>query len=936
MNRTFVKPLALAGLLLNAVVGAHADDTDKSVLTPRWYTTSWGSTIVVYQPPFYYAPDGKSIFLPNLLGFGIYRASDHKLLTRVGAWNFCANLTPDGKYVYYGDVDHLWKYSLVTGQSSLFLTSTKDRDIFAITPDGKTLSWAGEDNITYDLEQNKILATFNEPFQGTYTFLSNDRLLSSGPRILDPKGHIVADTTDGCPVVIPSPDKTKLFGTNYTGTEIIAYSASDLTELWRRPALTPKGIRAAFVSTDGTKLFVQNGDQPGLLILSTATGAISPNTFAPTTSFVGATFAAAPGKNEVLISWVDTPKIDQRREIWKYRSDDVTWRESTLLSGPPTSMLIPVQYRMYKQVVSGFQGQVFGKNDTYVYSAEDGVMSPPIKAGPSNQTPLLNPIGKQFATYESGIVSIYQREPQTILASLSTGGAVRAWGGNSRFWLINGSGEAVVYSFNGSTIQQIFKVSYGTILRGALSPDGSRIALQKQGIHDFDIPPIAVFNVDTGSRVGDISQEDQVVPSFSFGKGNLIAISQIAGVDGGLNNRLRIYRVDTGVEWVRTFEYPLANRVLTARGVISSDGAFVALTHTDWWQQPSDGIEQGTIRIYRLSDGKIVRQWDNQYLSTDQDQPISFSLDSKVLAWNISTLDGVVSVDVPPTVTSLSISTPSVLGGASAKGKITLNRIVDEDTTVTLSTTSDVLSLPANIIVASGASSVTFDVPTHAVDASTSVSLRATFDGGEMANSFTVLPASKVTLRFAPDKVSGGQSAIGTVTLNGKAGPGGVIVHLVSDHPSLADMDDTVTVLPGEKTATFMVNTNVLFKDTNLSVAASIAATGTNPAYGTTGVLKVLGTVSMSLTAASVSGGQGFQLTLASSQPAPIGGWVFTIKSDSKALVVPISVTIPPGDTSVTVSAMTKTVSTETIATLKAYVDGVFMKKASITILSAP
>jgi hypothetical protein len=100
-----------------------------------------------------------------------------------------------------------------------------------------------------------------------------------------------------------------------------------------------------------------------------------------------------------------------------------------------------------------------------------------------------------------------------------------------------------------------------------------------------------------------------------------------------------------------------------------------------------------------------------------------------------------------PTTASLSavsVSPTSVVGGTSAQGTITLTSAAPSGgAVVTLnSANTSVVSVPASVTVAAGALSATFGVNTSTVTANTAVTVTATFGGVSRTTTLTVTPAS--------------------------------------------------------------------------------------------------------------------------------------------------------------------------------------------------
>jgi hypothetical protein len=111
----------------------------------------------------------------------------------------------------------------------------------------------------------------------------------------------------------------------------------------------------------------------------------------------------------------------------------------------------------------------------------------------------------------------------------------------------------------------------------------------------------------------------------------------------------------------------------------------------------------------------------------------------------------------PASLSAVSVSPSSVVGGNSAQGTITLTGGAPSGgAVVTLSSANTaVVSVPASVTVAAGASSATFSVNTSGVTANTSVTITATYGGVSRTTTLTVTPASTSTSPLpAPSLIS--------------------------------------------------------------------------------------------------------------------------------------------------------------------------------------
>jgi hypothetical protein len=284
---------------------------------------------------------------------------------------------------------------------------------------------------------------------------------------------------------------------------------------------------------------------------------------------------------------------------------------------------------------------------------------------------------------------------------------------------------------------------------------------------------------------------------------------------------------------------------------------------------------------------------------------------------------------LPNTVSALSVSPPSVTGGVSSTGTVTLTGPAGTGgVTVKLASTSTSATVPATLFIPAGASTGTFSISTLAVSSSLAVTISASQGGNTATAALTLLPATISGLTVAPSSVGGGSSAVGTVTLAGQAGPGGTVVSL-SSNSSSATVPSSVTVAAGATSTTFTITTSAVGSATNVTLTASqggVQQTATltvNPAA----------LASVTIFPISVTGGSSAVGTVTLTGNAPSGGMVVSLASNSASVFVPASVTVQAGAISTTFSASTVGVSSTTVAKITA-TEGSSSASATLTVLT--
>src|SRR6267378_1975769 len=177
-----------------------------------------------------------------------------------------------------------------------------------------------------------------------------------------------------------------------------------------------------------------------------------------------------------------------------------------------------------------------------------------------------------------------------------------------------------------------------------------------------------------------------------------------------------------------------------------------------------------------------------------------------------------------PTLSSLTLNPTSVIGGLqSSTGTVTLSAPAPAGgAQVALSSNNGAASVPSSVAVPAGATSATFPVNTSAVAASTTVTISAAYGGVSRSASLTVTPLPLPTvssLTLNPTTVIGGlQSSTGTVTLSAPAPAGGAQVMLSSSN-GVAGVPSSVFVPAGATTASFRVDTSVVFFSTSVTIS---------------------------------------------------------------------------------------------------------------------
>jgi hypothetical protein len=296
----------------------------------------------------------------------------------------------------------------------------------------------------------------------------------------------------------------------------------------------------------------------------------------------------------------------------------------------------------------------------------------------------------------------------------------------------------------------------------------------------------------------------------------------------------------------------------------------------------------------------------------------------------------------PASLSSLTLSQPSVLSGATVTGTVRLTSPAPAGgavVTLEASMEGEVIA-PASVTVPAGSISADFTTtPAPETPFPRWVMLQAHYgtSGGSQARILGVDPApgAPTLLAIGPagHDVIGGTSARGSVALVIPAPAGGAVVNLSTDNPTYIHVPATVAIAEGNSAASFTIDTS----------AVSTYPTGGNVTASVGGVTKsIFVTIhpdpnappilqSVSLSPTTGTGGNNVTGTIFLNSPAPAGGIEATLSTTNLVAKPQSTVTVPAGQTSVNFTVTTSAVSTNTTVTITAII-GSASQSASMTV----
>lgn len=225
------------------------------------------------------------------------------------------------------------------------------------------------------------------------------------------------------------------------------------------------------------------------------------------------------------------------------------------------------------------------------------------------------------------------------------------------------------------------------------------------------------------------------------------------------------------------------------------------------------------------------------------------------------------------------------------------------------------VTVPSSVTVISGAVEGDFSAKILPVSATTTATIKFTYQGLSTIQQITVVPNEVSSLSFASNSVVGGNSGTGMITLGGPAGAGsGLSVHLSSSNPAV--QVPAIVVVPANQTkVTFPITTSGVSASTPVTIQAYVTVANAKKA-----VFTVTPASLTSISAAPIHGGLTELGTVSLNGKASAQPIIVSLSSSNPLVQVPPTVTIPAGKALTTFNVVTSGVNSTTVVTLNAKV----------------
>lgn len=222
---------------------------------------------------------------------------------------------------------------------------------------------------------------------------------------------------------------------------------------------------------------------------------------------------------------------------------------------------------------------------------------------------------------------------------------------------------------------------------------------------------------------------------------------------------------------------------------------------------------------------------------------------------------------------------------------------------VSLQNTNPALNCPTELLVPEGETAGEVTADGDVVPLRVYGRVYATRGGASPYRSVSVRPVLPRTLTISQNPTLGGNTVVGTATLEAPATAGGVLLTLVSSDPRVTFDTPSVRVPEGETEASFNLHTEL----TNADYKALVEARYGGQSAKRTLHVRANGVSEFTIAPDSVPGGTAAVGTVVLHLPAPPGGRLVSFVSSNslRARVQPSSLTILEGQTTATVNVVT-------------------------------
>lgn len=772
-------------------------------------------------------------------------------------------------------------------------------EALAISPDGTTLALGGNTLLggqgaieLWNLSSSKLLRTISTaaPYVTALAFSANGKLLAEGGDLLVSPGYPVQvfDVATGAvklsPVVSASTINSVQFskdgntlaigGVGSSGiVEILSSSTGLPVQIFKTSSAT---VNSVSFSPSGTSLVV-GGSTPNTITLTdtgyleiwnVATGQLSTTVNTACQSVNSLQFS--PDGKLLAIGVYPTLTRDGSIQVWNASN----WKQVGSFNNSAQSRVLSVLFSPNGKLISDIEGFTFtGVN---LWSASSFALNGKLNLGiyaPTSSTAfsldsktLISGSGGQNPTGSSeifyGLLQYSDALTGNLVKAVKTPNYVSSVAVSPNGKLLAACGQNMTNSTlelrdpaSGKLITTLSTLATDQYYQVAFSRDGSMVAASRSVVTNTGYQNVEVWSVPQHKLIETLATEmTGQVGGMSFSAdGSVLAVGGTGYSGQAYVGEMQLWNVSNGtlitplypsIYFINAVQYSPDGTQLAIGGITYDVVAGAANGSVEIWNPASESkdlvlkMPPASAAVTSLAyskDGNViyagskigVQSFDTANgLILENDvvgsvNGLSVSPDGTLLSF--SSYIPLIGVLQSP-ITSVILSSPSIAGGHSLKGTVTLaNPAPAAGVQLSLFSNTSAVTFPSTVTVAAGKSSATFSVSTLSVPTQEIAAISAFLGGYSQSASLTIQGPSLTSLSINPPAVKGGVASSGTISISVPAPTGGIVISVSSNSPS-AVVPQTVTIPAGKTSGTFSIGTAAVKSKTQVGISVRLGS----------------------------------------------------------------------------------------------------------------
>lgn len=172
---------------------------------------------------------------------------------------------------------------------------------------------------------------------------------------------------------------------------------------------------------------------------------------------------------------------------------------------------------------------------------------------------------------------------------------------------------------------------------------------------------------------------------------------------------------------------------------------------------------------------------------------------------------------------SFSLNKATVAGQNSVQGTIKMDLPSVTSTIFSTYDNSSLVTTPASVTLSASTITKNFQITVAAVNSPINTTIYAKRGFVTKSQPLTLSPLVPTAMAFTPNPVTGGETTVARIVINGVAGPGGRTIAIFDNSP-FASVPSTVTVPAGASQVTFPVSTAIVTSVKIVTLTARVSA----------------------------------------------------------------------------------------------------------------